>query len=50
VSAVFTFHVKWRADRAIQLGPDSLVLSKSANPSKLGRHAESLRRVLGRSE
>lgn len=50
VSAVFTFHVKWRADRAIQLGPDSLVLSKSANPSKLGRHAESLRRVLGRDE
>lgn len=48
VTAVCTFHVKWRADRAIQLGPNSLVLSKSANPSKLGRHAASLRRALGR--
>jgi hypothetical protein len=41
--------VKWRAEHAIQLGPDSLVLSKRANPSKLGRHAEALRRVLGRN-
>jgi ceramide glucosyltransferase len=49
VSAVFTFHVKWRAEHAIRLGPDSLVLSRSANPSKLGRHAEALRRVLGRN-
>lgn len=49
VLAVSTFHVKWRADRAIQLGPNSVVLSKSANPSKLRRHAASLRRVLGRA-
>ena len=48
ISAVFTFHVKWRADKAIQLGPNSVVLSKSANPSKLGRHTASVRRVLGR--
>ncbi len=48
VQAVTTFHVKWRADRAIQLGPNSLVLSKAANPSKLSRHAQSLRKVLGR--
>jgi hypothetical protein len=49
VQAVFTFHVKWRADKAIQLGPNSVVLSKAANPSKLSRHAQSLRKVLGRA-
>jgi ceramide glucosyltransferase len=47
LSAVFTFHVKWRADHAIHLGADSLVLSRTANPSKFARHAESLRRVMG---
>jgi hypothetical protein len=48
VSAVFTFHVKWRSDKAIQLGPHSVVLSKDANPSKWGRHTASLRQLLGR--
>lgn len=48
VQAIFTFHVKWRADRAIQLGPNSLVVSRSANPSKLERHRESLRRAFTR--
>jgi ceramide glucosyltransferase len=48
VLAIFTFHVKWRADRAIRLGPNSLVVSKSANPSKLRRHAHSLRKAFGR--
>jgi hypothetical protein len=48
VQAIFTFHVKWRADKAIRLGHNSLVISKSANPSKLGRSAEALRRVFGR--
>jgi ceramide glucosyltransferase len=47
VQAVFTFHVKWRADRAIQLGHNSVVLSKSAEPSKVRRHVASLRRALG---
>lgn len=37
VMAIFTFHVKWRADKAIQLGANSVVLSKSADPSKLRR-------------
>lgn len=45
LNACFTFHVKWRADRAIQLGYQSVVLSKSANPSKLGRLAENVRRI-----
>ncbi len=48
LQAVFTFHVKWRADKAIQLGPNSVVLSKVADPSKFSRHARSLRKVLGR--
>lgn len=47
--ALTTFHVKWRADRAIKLGPQSLVLSKSAKPSKLVRHRESLERLLRRA-
>ncbi len=45
VGAFFTFHVKWREDRAIRLGAKSMVLSKTANVSKLKRHAETLRRV-----
>jgi hypothetical protein len=44
VNACLTFHVKWRADRAIQLGAHSVVLSKTANPSKWGRMAENFRR------
>lgn len=48
VQALSTFHVKWRADRAIQLGRNSVVISKSANPSKWGRHAASVRRALSR--
>lgn len=47
--ALTTFHVKWRADRAIRLGPQSVVLSKSAKPSKLVRHKESLERLLKRA-
>lgn len=43
--ALTTFHVKWRADRAIKLGPNSLVLSKSAPASKLVRHRQSLERL-----
>ena len=48
VNAVFSVHVKWRADRAIELGPDSLVVSTDANPSRLGRQYASLRRAFGR--
>jgi len=36
--AVTTFHVKWRADRAIRLGPGSQVLSRTANPSSTFPH------------
>lgn len=49
VNAVFSVHVKWRADRAIELGPHSRVLSTNANPSALSRQYASLRRVLGKS-
>lgn len=48
INAVFSFHVKWRADRAIELGANSLVLSTHANPSMIGRQYASLRRALGR--
>jgi hypothetical protein len=48
VNAIFTFHVKWRADRAIRLGANSLVVSRAANPSKLSRHKESLLRAFRR--
>ena len=49
VSAVVTLHVKWRADRAIELGPNSLVVSTNANPSMLRRQYASLRRALRKS-
>lgn len=48
VNAVFSVHVKWRADRAIELGADSLVVSTEANPSMLSRQYASLRRALGK--
>ncbi len=49
LNAVFSVHVKWRADRAIELGAQSLVVSTEANPSLLGRQYASLLRALGRS-
>lgn len=49
LQAVLTFHVKWRAEHAIELGHNSLVVSKTANPSMVARHADSLRHLLGRS-
>ncbi len=48
VQSLTTFHVMWKADRAIQLGPQSVVLSTSADPSKLSRSVQALRRVMGR--
>jgi hypothetical protein len=49
LTALTTVHVKWRADRAIELGPNSVVVSTNANPSMLGRQYASLRRALGKS-
>jgi len=48
-NAIFSVHVKWRADRAIELGQDSVVVSTEANPSVLGRQYALLLRALRRS-
>jgi ceramide glucosyltransferase len=45
VQALFTFHVKWREGKAIRVGPNSVVVSKTDLTSKFRRHAESLKRV-----
>jgi ceramide glucosyltransferase len=47
VNALTTFHVKWRADRAIRLGRNSVVLSKNAEPSRFKRRWNQVRRLLG---
>ncbi|MCC6807758.1 MAG: glycosyltransferase [Deltaproteobacteria bacterium] len=39
-----TLHVKWR-DKAIRLGKNSMVLTKTAEPSKLRRHWNTMKRV-----
>ncbi len=47
VNALTTFHVKWRADKSIQLGRNSVVVSRDAEPSRLKRRWNQVRRLLG---
>jgi hypothetical protein len=44
IYAATTLHVKWR-DKAIRLGKHSTVLTKTAEPSKLRRHWNTVKRV-----
>jgi len=44
IYAITTLHVKWR-DKAIRLGKNSMVLTRTAEPSKLRRHWNTMKHV-----